>query len=142
MDTARISRWSVAIVIGAYLGFGAFPAMAADDCDNASDQATLNECADKAYKTSDRQLNELYGEIKQRLADDSGKKKLWVAGQQAWIAFRDAECEFSSSGVKGGSAYPMILTICLDGLTKKRIEDFNAYLACEEGDLSCPVPDS
>lgn len=142
MGTVRISGWFVSIAIGAHLAFAALPAMAAGDCDNASDQATLNECADKSYKASDRQLNELYGEIKQRLADDADKTKLWVTGQKAWLAFRDAECKFSSSGVEGGSAYPMILTICLDSLTQNRIEDFTAYLACEEGDLSCPVPGS
>ena len=142
MGTKRISGCFLPIAVGAVLGFAVLPAIAADDCDNASNQATLSECADKSYKASDRQLNELYGEIKQRLADDADKAKLWVAGQKEWLAFRDAECKFSSSGVEGGSAYPMILTICLDSLTQSRIEDFTAYLACEEGDLSCPVPHS
>lgn len=142
MGTIRISGCFLPIAAGAFLAFAAFPAIAADDCANASDQATLNECADKSYKASDRQLNELYGEIKQRVANDADRTRLWVAGQKAWLAFRDAECKFSSSGVEGGSAYPMILTICLDSLTQSRIEDFTAYLACEEGDLSCPVPHS
>ena len=65
-----------------------------------------------------------------------------VAGrpQRAWIAFRDAECKFASSGVEGGSVQPMIHSGCLQGLTDARVTQLGSYLKCEEGDLSCPVP--
>ncbi|HEV7308803.1 lysozyme inhibitor LprI family protein [Ensifer sp.] len=115
------------------------PALAAD-CAAALDQATMNECADKALKASDAELNSLYKQIVSRLKDDQDAAKLLVSAQKAWIAFRDAECNFSASGVDGGSAYPMVLLQCRDGLTRKRVEDFKTYLGCEEGDLSCPVP--
>ncbi|TKT80367.1 lysozyme inhibitor LprI family protein [Aquamicrobium sp. LC103] len=115
-------------------------AQAADACDNAEDQATLNECANKAFKTADTQLNADYKEIEKRLADDADAKKLLVASQRAWVAYRDAECTFQSSGVDGGSVYPMIHANCLATLTAARVEDFKAYLSCEEGDMSCPVP--
>jgi hypothetical protein len=39
-----------------------------------------------------------------------------------------------------GSAHGMILAICLDRLTGKRIGDFKNYLKCQEGALDCPVP--
>ncbi len=63
-----------------------------------------------------------------------------MATQRAWVAFRDAECDFQTSAVAGGSAAPMIHAMCLDSQTKRRIEDFKTYLNCEEGDMSCPVP--
>jgi uncharacterized protein YecT (DUF1311 family) len=56
------------------------------------------------------------------------------------VAFRDAECDFSASAVSGGSAHGIILAICLDRLTGKRIGDFKNYLNCQEGALDCPVP--
>ena len=56
------------------------------------------------------------------------------------MAFRDAECDFSASGVSGGSAHGMILAICLDRLTRKRIDDFKSYLEGQEGALDCPIP--
>jgi uncharacterized protein YecT (DUF1311 family) len=56
------------------------------------------------------------------------------------VTFRDAECDFSTSGVSGGTVYPMIHAICLDRLTSKRIDDFKTYLKCQEGALDCPVP--
>ncbi len=112
----------------------------ADDCASAMDQRTMDECADKPYKKSDAELNVLYKQIEQRLEENTDTTKLLVAAQRAWLTFRDAECKFSTSGVSGGSVYPMIYAGCADGLTRKRVDAFKTYLKCEEGDLSCPVP--
>jgi uncharacterized protein YecT (DUF1311 family) len=112
----------------------------ADDCTKATDQATMTECAVKSYGKADAQLNALYKQIEQRLKDDADTKSLLVAAQRGWVAFRDAECKFSTSRVAGGSLYPMLNASCAEGLTAKRIADFKAYLACQEGDTSCPVP--
>ncbi|CAN7390858.1 MULTISPECIES: lysozyme inhibitor LprI family protein [Ensifer] len=119
---------------------GLAPAAWADDCANASDQATMNECADKSLKASDTELNTLYKQIEARLKDDQDTTKLLIAAQKAWIAFRDAECDFSAAGVTGGTAYPMIVLLCRDNLTQNRVKDFKGYLSCQEGDLSCPLP--
>lgn len=115
-------------------------AAAADKCDNPVDQATMNECAGKAFEKSDAELNRLYKRIEARLADEPDAKGLLVKAQRAWIAFRDAECGFSSSAVAEGSIHPMMVSMCRDRLTRDRIKDFETYLSCEEGDLSCPVP--
>ncbi|CAN7227330.1 lysozyme inhibitor LprI family protein [Phyllobacterium sp. LjRoot231] len=116
-------------------------ANAAESCDTgSSSQADLNECYGNAYKKSDGELNALYKQITARLKDDAATTKLLVAAQKAWVAFRDAECNFSTSGSAQGSIYPMTQAICLDGLTSRRIDDLKSYLKCEEGDLSCPVP--
>ena len=47
----------------AFAALFATPAAQAENCDNAADQATMNECADKAYKASDAELNKLYKRI-------------------------------------------------------------------------------
>ncbi|MDQ0320614.1 uncharacterized protein YecT (DUF1311 family) [Pararhizobium capsulatum DSM 1112] len=112
----------------------------ADDCDNALDQASMNECAGAAYKKSDTELNSLYKQIQGRLKNDPDTLKLLVAAQRSWIAFRDAECTFSDSSAAEGSVYPMIYAQCLDGMTQTRTESLKGYLNCEEGDMSCPVP--
>jgi len=111
------------------------------ECDrNDESQAGLNMCADADFKVSDAKLNADYGAIMTRLSGDEGARKLLQESQRAWIAFRDAECKFSSSGVDGGSIYPMIYSLCLKGLTDARVKQLASYLKCEEGDLSCPVP--
>ena len=112
----------------------------ADDCESPLDQATMNECADKGYKKTDAKLNALYKQIKERLQGDNDTMQLLIAAQRAWLTYRDAECKFSTSSVSGGSVYPSIYADCADRLTKKRVDDFKAYLACQEGDLSCPIP--
>jgi len=113
---------------------------AAEACDPNRSHAELSECYGNAYKASDAELNALYRQIEGRLKDDEATTKLLVTAQRAWLAFRDAECVFSTSAASGGTIRPMLDTICLDRLTGKRIDDFRAYLRCQEGALDCPVP--
>lgn len=117
-------------------------AHAAVDCANASDQATMNQCAGQDFTAADKELNTLYQQIIGRLKDSPDSKKLLVSAQRAWVTFRDAECKFSASGVEGGSVYPLVNRTCLTGATKARVEGLKSYLKCEEGDMSCPVPRS
>lgn len=113
---------------------------AALNCDNATDQATMNQCASQQYAAADKELNALYQQITTRLKADPDRKKLLLGAQRSWIAFRDAECKFSASGVEGGSVYPLVYSNCVTALTKARVETFKTYLKCQEGDLGCPVP--
>lgn len=112
----------------------------ADDCESPETQAMMNECASLAFKKSDSELNAAYKQIRARLNSDGNTRKMLTAAQRAWVTYRDAECAFLASGVAGGSVYPSVYADCLDSLTTRRIDDFQAYLTCKEGDLSCPVP--
>lgn len=103
-------------------------------------QMCLNVRAAEAYKVEDAKLNKAYQEIMSRLADSQENKALLQAAQRAWIAFRDAECAFSTNNSKDGSIYPLLLWECRTELTKARMTQLGAYLNCEEGDMSCPVP--
>ena len=114
-----MQRLAVSLLL---LGLSLPPAHA-DECMNkATAQADMTQCAAKALRASDVELNKSFQQLQRR--------------------FSDAECAFSASGVQGGSAYPMIYGLCLDGLTQKRVEAIKAYLSCgdQEGDLSCPTP--
>ncbi|SFY36770.1 Uncharacterized conserved protein YecT, DUF1311 family [Pseudomonas sp. NFACC49-2] len=114
----------------------------ADDCTNAMTQGEMNQCAAQEKKAADDELNRLYKQITARLKDNPEAKQLLIKAQRAWIGFRDAECNFSASGVEGGSVYPLIYGNCVTALTKARVETFKTYLKCKEGDLSCPVPEA
>lgn len=117
------------------------PAAHADECmEAAQDQVAMTQCAAEAYQASDTELNRLFHEIRQRLGDDPEARGLLRDAGRAWVTFRDAECAFAASGVAGGSAYPMVLDLCLNELTQSRIGQFRQYLNCEERDMSCPVP--
>ncbi|VWB76334.1 hypothetical protein BPS26883_03638 [Burkholderia pseudomultivorans] len=110
------------------------------NCANASDQASMTACAERAYRQSDAVLNRTYQAVTARLRDTRPLDEKLVAAQRAWIAYRDAECQFSSANAEGGSGYQMVVSTCLDDLTKERTETLKAYLSCEDGDLACPVP--
>ncbi|MGB3436327.1 lysozyme inhibitor LprI family protein [Achromobacter sp.] len=110
------------------------------DCGKAATQTDMSLCADQAYRKSDADLNAAYKEVNARLKNDRDTATQLHAAQKAWLFFRDAECAFASGGTSGGSAYPMVLSLCLDKLTQARTKELRAYLKCEEGDMSCPVP--
>jgi uncharacterized protein YecT (DUF1311 family) len=107
-------------------------AHAAEGCDTpGKSQVELNDCYGNAHKKVDAE------QITSRLRTISRRRsRLQLKGR---VAFRDAECDFRRPDFCG-SAYGMILAICLKGLTSKRIDDFKNYLKCQEGELDCPVP--
>ena len=113
----------------------------AQDCDRSDEtQMGLNFCAAADYAASDAKLNETYGEIVKRLADDPDGKKRLQAAQRAWIAFRDAECEFVTADYKDGSIFPLLHYTCLKEQTDTRVDALARFLDCDEGDTTCPVP--
>jgi uncharacterized protein YecT (DUF1311 family) len=114
------------------------PAFGMDCADQT--QLGLDKCANASFQRADHALNNAYREVVRRLGGDEYKKRLLAVAETAWIAVRDAECKFAVSSTEGGSIYPMEYSLCLEGETQKRTKDLQAYLHCEEGDLSCPVP--
>jgi uncharacterized protein YecT (DUF1311 family) len=112
------------------------PAFAAGiDCKNPSDQATMTICADQDYKAADKKLNETYRALLAAVTKP-GQSKLQNA-ERAWVAYRDAQCDFDTMDHRDGSIYPMIHASCLSTLTQAQTEHLNQQLHCEEGNLSC-----
>lgn len=112
----------------------------AEDCGNKQTQAEMNICSFDEFQAADAELNAAYQEVLKRLAGGADRTKLIIASQRNWIAFREAECKFKSHGVETGSVHPLIINHCMTNLTQDRISQFDYYLHCEEGDMSCPVP--
>jgi uncharacterized protein YecT (DUF1311 family) len=111
-------------------------AFAADtNCKNPVDQASMNLCADKALKASDKALNDKYHALYQG-SSTAGKLKLQSA-QRAWITYRDAQCSFDTLGSMGGSMHSMAYSICVDMLTQAQSKVLDQQLNCDDGDMSC-----
>ena len=130
--------WVRTVVLACVIGSAAIPSARADDCDAETTQGGLNMCAGRAFEAADAELNAAYSQLAARLAGQPDIRKLLAAAERPWVEFRDTECAFKSSGVQGGSAHPMVESMCLTSLTKARIQDLRGYLTCKEGDLSCP----
>ena len=109
----------------------------ADECDNATTQLELNTCSAQQYQAADKKLNQTYQSAIKRAA--APQRDLLKKAQQAWIALRDADCNFIGSGTEGGSVQPMIISQCLTEKTVEREAFLASLMQCEEGDLSCPL---
>ncbi len=110
------------------------------DCASATTQAAMNTCAAADFARADAALNATYAEVMARLArDEQGRARL-VAAERAWIAYRDAQCDFESNDTAGGSIHPMLVLQCRATLTQSRDRQLLTFLHCQEGDLACPVP--
>ncbi len=70
-------------------------AAAAAECDEAT-QAEFNACTGAAFAAADRELNALYAHDAARGSPATAETLgLLTLAQRAWIAWRDAECDFS-----------------------------------------------
>jgi uncharacterized protein YecT (DUF1311 family) len=87
-------------------------------CATTQTQAEMNICWGNEYKKADAKLNQTYQQLAAML-DDEQKTQLKNA-ENAWIKYKDADCEFAADQYKGGSIRPMIAAICLADVTNNR----------------------
>ncbi len=103
------------------------------NCEEPMDQSSMTQCAYLAWETADKELNTVWktaikdardadAEMKSYGSDDGrpGYEDTLLKAQRAWIAFRDAHCEYSGFEARGGSMEPMLVGICLEQLTLER----------------------
>lgn len=104
------------------------------ECADALSQMEMTACASQDYERADAELNRLWRRIiaeaeandrspdsGRTAEDDRSEAAILRAAQRAWIAFRDAQCEYEGLGERGGSMEPMIVNQCLARLTRERI---------------------
>lgn len=112
-------------------------AIAQTTCSSATTQQALNQCATQAQQQADQSLKDFVAEYQTRL---SSEQVIMLQHTQAsWRLFRRFACEFESSGVAGGSAYPMVFSGCMAAKATARLSELQKLAQCEEGDLSCPA---
>ena len=97
-----------------------------DPCADAQSQAEMNMCWGKEYKAADARLNKTYQDFMSKL-EESEKVQLKNA-QQAWLKYRDVNCEFVADQYKGGTMRPMIAAICLAETTNNRTTELKAQM--------------
>ena len=87
-------------------------------CEDAQTQADMNICFGNEYKKADAALNKTYQQLVAMLEDEEKVQLKNV--ENAWLKYRDANCEFVGDQYKGGSMRPMIVAICLADVTNNR----------------------
>ena len=71
-------------------------------------------------------LNDIYEKVLKTLPPDA-QNDLQEA-ELLWLRFRDANCAVEHGLYKGGSAAPMVLSACLQAVTRQRADDLMAML--------------
>lgn len=107
------------------LVLSSFSAFAKDCTSEMSTNATY-QCEAENLKEQDDRLNDLYKKLMQK-EDKVGQAKLKKA-QRAWIAYRDAECEYSADEMRGGTYEKVIMMGCLVSETTKRADELKDYV--------------
>ncbi len=98
----------------------------------------MDQCAERDFNAADAKLNTTYRQLADCLRDDADRARLLVTAEKARIILRNADCAFQSSGVEGGSVFPMIAAICRTAMTNERIKTLLGWLNCKDDDLSWP----
>ena len=94
---------------------------------SAHPQHDMNAEAAVEFAMADKELNEVYAKVLGVL-DDGSKEKL-KKSQRAWVAYRDAEADFSADAeARGGSMWPMIHEGTRARLTKERVRSLKELL--------------
>ena len=92
---------------------------APDPCQDPQSTVEQKQCARQEFDKADAELNRAYQQLTGKLEDAEEKEKLKTA-QQAWLKFRDAECDFESFQNRGGTIYGLIYVSCQTSLTIER----------------------
>ncbi|TDK39183.1 DUF1311 domain-containing protein [Rhizobium deserti] len=109
---------------------GPAPAQEPDvDCSKAETQVEMTYCSEQEFNEADKRLNTQYQRVRKAMktwdadADlpaSEGADAALVRAQRAWIAYRDAQCEFYGFQGHGGSIEPQLIYDCQRDLTVKR----------------------
>jgi uncharacterized protein YecT (DUF1311 family) len=76
---------------------------------------------------ADAELNKEYRQLVSKMSDKKWELKLRTA-QQAWIKFRDANCDYVSEFSGGGSAVTWEYNLCLAEMTTTRTKELREML--------------
>jgi uncharacterized protein YecT (DUF1311 family) len=125
----KLLSFAMLIMFGALSGL-AEPQKTKDPCANAQTTAEMRDCAGREYKQADDELNRVYRQLMAKL-DDEGRKTALKTAQQAWIKYRDANCDFASYLNRGGTKEPVVRYNCMTGMTVARTKELREYLEAD-----------
>lgn len=114
-------------VMGATPAVAQQPTLPSIDCARATSNIELKYCAEQAYQSAERQLNQTYEQLLTRL--DVPQQQRLREIQQSWTGYRDRNCELEVFPTREGTGYGLFLHQCLERLTRHRTTDLENYFA-------------
>ncbi len=104
---------------------------------HAQTQLEMNQSADRSLREMEAKLDAAVAAYRKLLTPS--QTVAFDDSQRQWTNYRKAACDFQASGVVGGSAYSMILALCLTDYANERLNIVTRLMSCTEGNLSCPA---
>ena len=119
---------SLALIMLAGLSGLSLAQKSKDPCADVQTTAEMRDCAGREYKQADDELNRVYRKLMAKIGNDEGRKTALKTAQQAWIKYRDANCDFASYLNRGGTIEPVIRYNCMTSMTVSRTKELREYL--------------
>jgi len=99
-----------------------------DPCVDGETTADMKMCSARKYKEADDELNKVYRALMSKL-DDEGHKTSLKTAQQAWLKYRDSNCDFESYLNRGGTIYSVVVSGCMTSMTNSRTKELKEEIA-------------
>ena len=88
----------------------------------------MNTCAEYRFVQADLELNRVYRKLAGR-REERDVRTLRTA-QQAWVRWRNANCDYEASDLESGSLKPLVSLTCKARVTNERTEWVLDMLSC------------
>ena len=122
---------SLALIMLAALSGLSLAQKTKDPCADPQTTAEMRDCAGREYKQGDDELNRVYRKLMAKIGNDEGRKTALKTAQQAWIKYRDANCDYASYLNRGGTIEPVIRYNCMTSMTVSRTKELREYLEAD-----------
>jgi uncharacterized protein YecT (DUF1311 family) len=130
------------MITAALLLFAAAATTAADKECGDLPQQPMNLCYLKHYERADAAMNAQWkivvaamkqadGEIDRTNDKQPGYYETLLAGQRAWLTWREKQCLLESFDMRGGSGQAMVHAMCMLRLTEERTQQLRELVESE-----------
>ena len=86
----------------------------------------LEGCAEQRILHADRAIDAVARSIFGRLFDDAARRR-FIAAQQAWLAYRRADCTSMSDQYEGGTLAGLVAASCTADRSAQRLKDLRSF---------------
>ena len=88
----------------------------------------IEGCAEQQILASDKKIDALNQEIFWKLFDAAARRR-FIAGHNAWFAYRRAYCLSASDVFEGGTEAAVVDADCTAAVNSQHVKDLKAFLA-------------
>ncbi len=126
----RVALWVGAVMVATYPlgGVGQLPS--ADPCDSPATTIEMRMCAEARLKSAEKELEQICSAMLARLPDEAHKKS-FLASQEAWRTYRDAEVDFEGHFYDGGTIQRQVKLNGRTRMTQARVAELRQRLKDE-----------